>query len=96
MVVDDPDIAWSSIIPGKADAPLVVDPDTVLPEPIALEGFQPIPRRYAQVSQLASTVHQAKLPECHSLYIRRKLSASLAGPDALGFSICETLDHGYV
>jgi hypothetical protein len=93
MVVDDPDIAWSSVIPDKADAPLVVDPDTVLPEPVTFQGFEPISRRYAQVIQLASTVHQTQFSECRSLYTRRKLSASMAGPDALGFSICEILDH---
>jgi hypothetical protein len=47
MVVDDPDIAWSSVIPSKTDTPLVVDPDTVLPDPVPFQGFEPISRRYA-------------------------------------------------
>jgi len=33
--------------PAEADPPLVVDPNTALPHPIAAEGLQPIFRKMA-------------------------------------------------
>jgi hypothetical protein len=93
MIVDDPDIGWSSVIPGEANAPLVVDPDAVLAEPIALQCFQPVSWRHAEVIETPCTVHQAQFPKRRSLYVRRKFSASLTGPDAFRLSIRETLDH---
>jgi len=44
MVVYDLDIERIAGIPPKADAPLVVDPNAVLPGPVASEAFEPIRR----------------------------------------------------
>jgi hypothetical protein len=42
MIVDDFDIAWSSVLPHEADAPLVVDPDAVLAFAPPLQCFQAV------------------------------------------------------
>ncbi|KPF46613.1 hypothetical protein IP76_06520 [Rhizobium sp. AAP43] len=93
MVVDDPDIAWSSIMPVEANAPLVVDPYAVLAEPVTFQGFQPIAWRNAEVLQDPRVVDQTEFSQRNSLNVRRKLAASLTGPDALCFFIRKALDH---
>jgi hypothetical protein len=40
MVVHDFDVIRIAIAPDEAEPPLVVDPDAVLSDPIAREGFQ--------------------------------------------------------
>src|SRR5690242_13529017 len=44
VVVDDFDISRPSLVPNKADAPLVVDPDRILSLTIGFECFEPIAR----------------------------------------------------
>ncbi len=51
MVIDDLDVLGARIGPAKADPELVVDPDAVLSCPVALEGFQMVSGRNAQVFQ---------------------------------------------
>ncbi|CBE68545.1 conserved protein of unknown function [Candidatus Methylomirabilis oxygeniifera] len=40
--------------PIKADSPLIINPDRVLPGPIASQLFKPIPRRGAKIPKRAS------------------------------------------
>ena len=49
MIVDDFDIERIAAVPGETNAPLIVDPDTHLPLPIAPQLFQPIAGRIAQI-----------------------------------------------
>jgi hypothetical protein len=51
MVVDDRDILGRSFLPAKADPPLPVDPDAILPASLALQGLEPIAGRHAQIGQ---------------------------------------------
>jgi hypothetical protein len=48
--------------PGKTDPPLVVDPDAEIAGSIALQHFQPVPRRRAEVLQPLGLVQIQKLP----------------------------------
>jgi hypothetical protein len=61
MVIADFDIFGISILPAKANAPLVVDPDRVLTAPVTGKRFQPIARRDAQVVQPFSPMDQTQL-----------------------------------
>jgi hypothetical protein len=49
MVVDDLNQAWPhvTLMPDETDAPLVVDPDTVLPLPVARQPLKSEERRIA-------------------------------------------------
>ncbi len=49
MIVSDLDVVRITVLPGKADPPLIVDTDTVLPCAIPLELLEPVARRYAKV-----------------------------------------------
>jgi hypothetical protein len=42
MVIGNPDLVRVWLFPSKADTPLLIDADIVLPGPIALQGLQPI------------------------------------------------------
>ncbi len=45
MIVDYFHVPSIAVVPTKADALLIVDPNTILPGAIASEFFQPIVRR---------------------------------------------------
>ena len=51
MIIHDLDILGAGGRPAKAQAKLVVDADAVLAGTAALQGFQTVARRYAQVVQ---------------------------------------------
>ena len=54
MVVDQFDIVRVAVTPGEADAPLVIDTDTVLPRALGGQLFQTVTGRYAQIDSAAS------------------------------------------
>ena len=63
MVVDDFGLPCRTVAPYKADAPLIVDANTVLPSAIALQRFQPITGRCTQIVKSTSRIdHQEFLP----------------------------------
>jgi len=43
----------AAILPDEADAPLLIDPDAVLPEAIPFQRLQTISRRYREVAQFS-------------------------------------------
>jgi hypothetical protein len=45
MIIDDLDVCRVAVLPAKAHAPLIVDPDRVLPGAISAECFEPKARR---------------------------------------------------
>jgi hypothetical protein len=49
VVINDVDIdrAWRSFGPFKANPPLVIDADAVLPLPVTIESFKPIAAKRA-------------------------------------------------
>jgi hypothetical protein len=64
VIIDDLHFMRFAVTPDKADAPTVVDPDAVLPHPIALESLKMVAGRAAkflqptgrmQVQQLAAS-----------------------------------------
>jgi hypothetical protein len=64
MIVHDFHIL-GTVIPTKADAPLIVDADAVLTLAVALEGFEPIARRASEVCKLLARRQYLELaPGC--------------------------------
>ena len=45
MIIDDLDVCRVDVLQAKAHAPLIVDPDRVLPGAISAECFEPKARR---------------------------------------------------
>jgi len=45
VIVDNLDVKYIAVFPAKADPPLIIDADTVLPLALTLESFEPVPWR---------------------------------------------------
>jgi hypothetical protein len=58
MIVYDLNLFSAVIAPHKADAPLIVDSDRVLPQAIALKRFEPIAWRLTQIVQRTDAIEQ--------------------------------------
>jgi hypothetical protein len=67
VVVDDFDTSRDACRPCEAHSVLVIDPDAVLTFPITLELLESIPRRDAQVLQLAGDVELSEFASGHPL-----------------------------
>src|SRR5207249_3867070 len=62
LIVHNLDLMRVSVLPSKADAPLVVDANAVLTLSVAVQRFGPIARRDAQVANRACSMQIQKLP----------------------------------
>ena len=51
VIIDDLDIGWTSFPPNKADLPLVIDANRILPRPLALQRFKAIARRNTKIAR---------------------------------------------
>jgi hypothetical protein len=62
VVVHDLNVLRIALTPRKADAPLVVDSDTVTPRAIAFQEFKLISRRHAKIFQPQRPMQVQQLP----------------------------------
>jgi hypothetical protein len=62
VVIGDLDLTSISIAPHETYAIPAVDPDAVLPGPVAFEGFQSVAGEYGQISQRARRMDLDQLP----------------------------------
>jgi len=51
MVINNFNGLRIAVFPGEADAPLIINPNAVLPGPVAFQGFQTISGRHAHIIQ---------------------------------------------
>lgn len=79
MVIDDFNSALLFAFPVEAKAILVVDPDTMLPRPIRLEGLQMIARWQPQIRPFARAIQLCEFAE----YAPFELCGSTVVPAAL-------------
>ena len=61
MIVDDFNVPRAVVSPAKADSPLVVDPDAVLPTSIAGKFLEPVAGRDAKVVQILGAIENLQL-----------------------------------
>jgi hypothetical protein len=61
MIVYNFDIMCVPIRPAEANAPLIVDTDTILPFAIASEPFKTVARRYPKIFQSRRCVKHQEL-----------------------------------
>ena len=93
MIIHDFYVISITIDPFKAYPPLIVDPDAVLPCPVAAELLQPVCWRNAEVVQCDGIVEHAKLAVVDLLDVLGQPGRSQAGEDAGGFLALEGFDH---
>ena len=60
VVINDLYVSSVAIIPNKANTPLLIDTDAVLPRTDALKFFKTVSRRYPQVSQSLSVAEHSQ------------------------------------
>jgi hypothetical protein len=80
--------------PSEADAPLIVDADAVLTFALALQGFQPIGRKNAQITQHRGVCQHAQLAARHGLDIGRQAPGRHSAPDLFRLLAGKVPDHG--
>lgn len=71
MIINDLYVKGVVVGKGKADAPLVVDPNAPLPSPVTAELFQPIAWRNPQIFHRLGSVQQREFLGCALLEIAR-------------------------
>jgi hypothetical protein len=96
VVIDDLDIMRVTAVPDKADPPLIVDPNTMLPLSRPLQFFKPVCRRYQQIGKNASIMEHTQLSSRCLLNIRRKLPGNCPMPNLFGLLAFEAFYHGKV
>ena len=63
MVVNDLNPFWTSVAPPKADTPLIIDSDTVLPRTITAQTLEPITRRNPKILETTRSVDLTQLAQ---------------------------------
>ena len=74
-----------SIPPDKADAPLSVHADAVLPQPVG--------RGHSQILQLKGVMNHLQLPLCCTQDVIWKTGNPKAVKQRFGMFVCEGFDH---
>ena len=82
-----------AVLPPKANTPLLIDANTVLPDPITFEFLQTIAGRRAEILERLSSIHNDQLPEHGPLQITGIAPNGFAKKEPLRVSVTEALDH---
>ena len=93
MIVNNCDLVRIAVLPPKADTPLLIDANTVLPGPITFELLKAIARRRAEIRESLCRIHDDQLSEHGPLQITRIAPNGLAKKEPLRISVTEALDH---
>ena len=93
VIVHNLDLESAAVSPDEAYAPLIVDPDAVLPLAIASQGFQPIRGRGPKVVERACRIQHLKLTPCDLGDICGKPFREFPLENRGGALVTEALDH---
>ena len=93
MVIDDFDLMRVPVLPDKANAPLVIDADTVLACPTAFESFEAIARRHPQIFQVRRCRELGQLPKGSALNAGGKTPRACALPNLFRLLAVKILNH---
>jgi len=92
VVVNNFNVNYVSIIPYEAHSVLIVDADTVLTFPVAVQLFQVVRLRQFQVFKGNCGVQLNQPPTSLSLDLLGKFRRETAFENPLGFFVFEVLD----
>lgn len=85
-----------SFAPDKADPPLVVDADAVLPPSISRQGLQPVPWGRSQVVEATGVVQDHQLHLRPALNVGRKSADPATLGNGLGVPVPIASDHALI
>ena len=93
MVIDEFNLVNIAVLPDKAHAPPVVDPDAVLAEAIVDESFQIVAGRHGQSFQSGRGIELEEFPERNPLGVGAEPLGGSTLEDILGVTVTKALDH---
>ena len=92
MIINDLHIVRAVLDPNETNTPLLIDPDRMLPPPIAAKRFEPVTRNRRQIIQRRRRIEHVELSQRHSCDpLKSPGPSGLEQP--LRFSTTEALDH---
>lgn len=94
VIIGDFDRRRTSGCPDKADAPLIVNSDAVLPIACSVQLFEVVAGWNSKVTEGLGGVKNQELAVCSSLKVSAELADVSAFPHGVGSSVRERLDHG--
>jgi hypothetical protein len=95
MVVHDLDVVRVTFAPGKTDAPLIVDANTMLTGSLTAQRFEPVPRRGSHIPQFRGAIELPKFPP-RNLFNRLKAFAAPTVEQRLCLLAVKRLDHKWM
>ena len=93
MIVDNLDVMRVGSEPAEADAPLVVDSDTVLASPVPSEFLKAVCGRDAEVDEAGRGIKHDEFAKGNSLKVRRHSANPLPFEKTLGVGVAKAADH---
>jgi hypothetical protein len=78
--------------PAKTDAPLIIDANAVLSQPVTFQGFQPVAWRHSQVIQTTGNLQLSELSPGYGSDVNESPD-TLAPGQSLGLGAPERPDH---
>ena len=93
MVIHNLNIGGAAFRPAKADAPSLIHPNALLSLAAAFEGFEPVARRHAQVSEFRRGVNHDELAVHDALEVLRQPAGDEAPVKLFCFGVGETLNQ---
>jgi hypothetical protein len=92
VVINEFNIFCARINPTKAEAPLIIDPNTVLARSFSFQCFEAIARWHAQVIQSRSDLKLPELSPCNLLNVHEAPNSAASG-ERLRVKTAERSDH---
>ena len=92
MVVNNLDFVGMPSAPNKANAPLIVDADAVLPPPIPFQAFEAVSRQRRKRSDIYNGIENIQFAKRRALDCLEP-AHSFPVKEALGIRAAERLDH---
>lgn len=96
MIIRDLYIKGIPFSPFKADPPLIIDADAVLPRPISGKLFQPVRRRDSQIVERYGVIQHSQLAQSNLLNVRWQSARKTPTKDPFCFNILEGLNHKFI
>ena len=93
VVVARLDVVCVSVHEAKADPPLIIHRDRMLPFAISGEYVKPVARRDSEIINFRSQIHIFQLSGSTFRHVRRDTLALACGVQLLGTAVSEGLDH---
>lgn len=93
MVINDLHPIGIAFQPGKADAPLIIDPDAMLPLALTLESLQSVSGGNYQIIQGSRPVKHAQFSQGHAVHLSGQLPGRFTVKKPFSLIVLKPLDH---